>query len=123
MKTMIMIETAEELALVERLWKQMEDERSMGVIDDTSYVEGGMLFKDRGSADGMFGPKAIVYHLRRTEGGDLCRSFQRVGRAHRIERESAGGGCRLRRLVGEERQTRSQRRKNCKGWCSHGTLL
>lgn len=70
MKTMIMIETAEELALVERLWKQMEDERSMGVIDDTSYVEGGMLFKDRGSADGMFGPKAIVYHLRRTEGGD-----------------------------------------------------
>jgi hypothetical protein len=65
-----MIETAEEVALVERLWKQMEEEKKAGYIDDTSYVEGNLCYRDIGVGNIVDGPNAIVYHLRETEDGE-----------------------------------------------------
>ena len=91
MQTMILLDDAEEVALVERLWKQMEEEKKNGILDETSYVEGGIHLRDKGWPDIKFGPNAIVYYL--SDGADASYTvwnFQTGEKKENVEGDLAG---------------------------------
>ena len=72
MKTMILIETAEERAKVEKIWSQIKALVAEGAEYPTEcdLIENAVVTHDAGSTDLLFGEGGAIVYDHRTEDGD-----------------------------------------------------
>ena len=91
MKTMILIETEDERALVKELFANFQRDMAEGQGKDLNYVDGSLHYNIDGSRDVMFGPNAIVYD-HRTENGDSLWDIYNfdTGKMETVEGDLAG---------------------------------
>jgi hypothetical protein len=91
MKTMILIETEDERALVKELFANLQKDLAEGHGADMNYVDGSLHYSLDESRDVMFGSNAIVYDYRNENNDPVWDIYNfNTGKKETVEGDLAG---------------------------------